>query len=210
MILPVYYIQRIVPKRWHHLFHFITRRLPKSWFYLTNDRRLWWFTGEQASMQQRPRLVRYQLQDGCFVESYLNDQTDDAGNSYFGPSACLVVHGSDVVRFDCLAPSQGHYHLASRYPYGSSRALIGEIWLPEKTLEEQVDRTLFELQQNSAHFLRMHPRRKVRNTRLDKERLAAVCAQMRLKMLEDIAQGRTGALASGDGLVGPAPAVMQR
>jgi len=188
MILPIHHIKRIVPERWHPLFHFITRRLPSHWFYLTSDRRLWWFTGEEEMMRNRPRLVRHELQEGCFLESYLNDQTDAEGNSYFGPVACLVVHGSDIVRFDCVENARGHYHVASRYPFGPRKALVGEIYLPEKTLEEQVDRAIFELRRNSGHFLRMHPRRKVRNTRLDKERLAAVCAQVRSKMLEDIEQ----------------------
>lgn len=185
MILPVYHIKRLVPERWHPLFRVVTRRFPKRWFYLTNDRRLWWFTGEEEEMRKRSRLVRYELQEGCFLETYLNDRTDAEGNQHFGPVACLVVHGSDVARFDCLE-SRGHYHLSSRYPHGVSKALVGEIWIREKTLEEQVDRAIFELQRNSGHFLRMHPRRKVRNTRLDNERLAAVCAQLRAKMLEDI------------------------
>jgi hypothetical protein len=193
MILPAYYIKRIVPERWHPLFRVFTQRLPKRWLHLTNDRRFWWFTGEELAMQERPRLVRFELQEGCFLETYLNDQIDAAGNVYFGPAACLVVHGSDIVRFDCLEPDRGHYHLASRYPYGARRALMGEIWLPEKTLEQQVDRAIFELQHNSAHFIEMHPRRKVRNTQLDKERLTAVCAQARSKMIEDIAQRSTAA-----------------
>jgi hypothetical protein len=188
MMLPIYHIKRIVPERWYPSFHFITRRLPRHWFYLTNDRRLWWLTGEEKAMQQRPRLVRYEIQEGCFLETYLNDRMDAEGNSYFGPVAGLVVHGSDILRFDCLENSRGHYHLASRYPHGVRKGLVGEIWLPETTLEEQVDRAIFELQRNSGHFLQMHPRRKVRNTRLDGERLAAVCAQLRAKMLEDIAQ----------------------
>jgi hypothetical protein len=63
---------------------------------------------------------------------------------------------------------------------------MGEIRLPEKTVEEQIERATFELQRNSSYYLQTHPRRKVRNTRLDEERLAAVCAEMKSKMLADI------------------------
>jgi hypothetical protein len=30
---------------------------------------------------------------------------------------------------------------------------VGEIWFPEKTIEEQIDRTIFELQRNSGFYL---------------------------------------------------------
>lgn len=136
-------------------------------------------------MQKRTRLVRYELQEGCFLETYLNDQIGTDGRRYFGPAANLVVHGSDILRFDCLGSPLGHYHVAAPYPYGIRKGLVGEIWFAEKTMEEQIDRTIFELQRNAGHYLRIHPRRKVRNTCLDRERLAAVCAAMKAKMLED-------------------------
>ncbi len=190
MLLPIYYVRRLLPESWRSRLHVITRRLPSRWFYLTNDRRFWWFTGEADEMRKRPRLVRYELQDGCFLETYLNDQTGADGRRYFGPAASLVVHGSDIMRFDCLGHPLGHYHMASPYPYGIRKGLVGEIWLPEKTIEEQIERTIFELQRNSNFYLQKHPRRKVRNTRLDQERLAAVCAKMKSKMLEDLKSHR--------------------
>jgi hypothetical protein len=168
--------------------HFITRRLPRRWFYLTNDRRLWWITGEAVEMQKRPKLVRYDLQEGCFFETYLHDQTTPDGIRYFGPSACLVVHGWDIMRFDCLGQPLGHYHVAAPYPHGIRRGLVGEIWLPEKTVQQQVERAIFELQRNAGHYLLAHPKRKVRNTRFDQQRLAAVCAEMKSKMMDDVKQ----------------------
>jgi hypothetical protein len=185
MLLPIQYLQRILPESWRSRLRFITRRLPKRWFYLSNDRRLWWVTGESEQMRKRPRLVRYDLQDGCFMETYLNDQTAANGSRYFGPVASLVVHGWDILRFDCLGQPLGHYHFAAPYPHGIRRGLVGEIHLPEKTIEEQVERAILELQRNSGFYLQKHPRRKVRNTRFDQQRLAAVCAEMRSKMLED-------------------------
>ncbi|MDB5575989.1 MAG: hypothetical protein JWR80_1165 [Bradyrhizobium sp.] len=186
MMLPILHLKRMLPESWRSRLRFITRRLPRHWFYMTNDRRFWWLTGETEEMQKRPRLVRYELQEGCFLETYLNDQTSADGRRYFGSAACLVVHGSDILRFDCLGQPLGHYHVAAPYPHGIRRGLVGEIWLPEKTIEEQIDRTIFELQRNSGFYLQKHPRRKVRNTRLDEQRLAAVCAEMKSKMLEDV------------------------
>lgn len=186
MILPILHLKRILPASWLPGLRSITRRLPRHWFYLTNDRRLWWITGEAEEMQKRSRLVRYDLQEGCFLETYLNDQTSADGRRYFGSAACLVVHGSDILRFDCLGQPLGHYHAAAPYPHGIRKGLVGEIWLPEKTIEEQIDRAIFELQRNSGFYLQKHPRRKVRNTRFDEQRLVAVCAEMKTKMLEDV------------------------
>jgi hypothetical protein len=197
MLLPVQHIQRALPESWRLRLRIVTRHLPKRWFFLTTDRRLWWFTGEAEEMQKRMRLVRYDLQEGCFLETYWNELIGPDGAKHAGPAACLVVHGSDIVRFDCLGQPLGHYHLASAYPHGIRRGLVGEIWLREQTVQEQIERTIFELQRNSVHFLQTHPRRKVRNTRLDEDRLAAVCAEMKSKMLDDVNSSRRDTRAPG-------------
>jgi hypothetical protein len=197
MILPFYHLKRIMPESWQARLRFISRRLPRQWFYYTNDRRLWRFTGETELMQQRPNLVRYELQPGCFLETYLIDQTSPDGTRYFGPAAGLVVHGSEIIRFDCVGHPLGHYHAARAYPYGIRKGLAGELWLPEKTMEDQVERAMFEVQRNWSYYLTSHPRRKVRNTRFDQDRLAALCAKMKSKMLDDVrrdAEPRAAAL----------------
>lgn len=197
MILPFYHLKRIMPESWQARLRFISRRLPRQWFYYTNDRRLWRFTGETELMRRRPNLVTYELQPGCFLETYLIDQTSADGTRYFGPAAGLVVHGSEIIRFDCVGHPLGHYHAARAYPYGIRKGLAGELWLPEKTIEDQVERAMFEMQRNWSYYLTSHPRRKVRNTRFDQDRLAARCAQMKSKMLDDVrrdAQARAAAL----------------
>jgi hypothetical protein len=153
MLLPIFHATRVLPQNWRSRLRFISRRLPRHWFYYTNDRRFWWLTGEAELMRHRPSLVRYDLQEVCFLETYMNDQIQPDGTLYFGPAACLVVHGFDIMRFDCLDYPLGHYHTAKPYPYGIRRGLAGEIWLPEKTIEEQVERAIFELSRNSNHYL---------------------------------------------------------
>ena len=186
MILPVLHLKRILPESWRARLRFITRRLPRHWFYLTNDRRLWWFTGIADEMRNRVNLVRYDLQEGCFLETYRVDRIGPEGTREFGPAAFLVVHGSEIIKFDCYGSPAGHYHVATPYPHGIRKGLSGRIWLPEKTAEEQVDRALFELQRNANYYLQTHPRRKVRNTRISEQRLAVVCQQMKSKMLEEV------------------------
>ena len=190
MMLPVFHLQRMLPESLKSQLRFISRRLPRSWFFLTNDRRYWWLTGEADLMRQRPNLSRHDLQEGCFLETYMNDQVFPDGINYFGPAVCLVVHDFDVMRFDCLDFPMGHYHTAKPYPYGISRGLAGNIWLPEKSIEAQVDRAIFELLRNADHYVLSHAKRKVRNTRLDEARMTEVCAEVKAKMLEDTRQRR--------------------
>ena len=41
MILPIFHLRRILPESWLDRLRPISRRLPRRWFYYTNDRRLW-------------------------------------------------------------------------------------------------------------------------------------------------------------------------
>lgn len=184
-MLPVFHLLRIMPEGLRVRLRFISRRLPRHWFFLTNNRRFWWLTGEAEMMRQLPYLARHDLQEGCFLETYINEQVYADGTPFFGPAVCLVVHNFDIMRFDCLGSPMGHYHTAKPYPYGISRGLAGIIWLPETTVEAQVDRAIFELVRNADHYVQSHSKRKVRNTRLDEARLAAVCVEVKAKMLED-------------------------
>jgi hypothetical protein len=186
MFLQVYHLRRMLPERWRARFHFITRRVPKHWWYLSNDRRFWWITGVADEMLDRAGLVTYDLADGCFAETYRVDHIGIDGQLERGVAAFVVVHGSEVLKFDCLG-SNGHYHVATPFPHGIRKGLQGRIWLKEKTIEEQVERVVFELSQNLDYYLQTHPRRKVRNTHIDPQRLAAVCAEMKRRMLDDLA-----------------------
>jgi hypothetical protein len=181
MILPSNYLKRALPQRWWPFFHFFTRRVQEHWWYFVNDRRYTWITGEPDEMLNRKSLERYELGEGCFTETYWAERAGGPA----GPVLFLVVHGSEIAKFDCYG-SEGHYHVATPHPYGLLKALHGRLHFVEKTAEDQVERAIFELRHNSACYLATHARRRVRRTRLDEQRLAAVCAEMRSKMLGDL------------------------
>ena len=121
MILPILHLKRILPASWLPGMRWIARRLPRHWFYLTNDRRLWWLTGVADEMRNRVNLVRYDLQEGCFLETYRVDRIGPEGTREFGPAAFLVVHGSEIIKFDCYGSPAGHYHVATPYPHGIAK-----------------------------------------------------------------------------------------
>jgi hypothetical protein len=185
MLLPVHHLRRVLPERWRPLFHFITRNVPEHWWYLSSERRFWWISGVAEEIRNRENLVRYDLADGCFTETYSVDRIGPGGELERGVCLVLVVHGSELMKFDCLGWN-GHYHIATPYPYGIGKALQGCIWVTEKTREAQIERAMFELQRNSGYYLQTHPRRKVRKPKFDEQRLAAVCAARRRKMLDDL------------------------
>jgi hypothetical protein len=185
MILPVQFMMRLVPERWRPRFHFITRNVPKHWWYLTSERRLWWFTGIADEMRDRPNVVRHEIQEGCFLETYLSHRIESDGSRECGPAVFLVVHGSEILKFDCFGYPAGHYHVATPYPYGIWKGLALRILLPEKTREEQVERAIFELRCNAHYYLQTHPRRKVRNTHLDEKLFVTACAEARSTMLDN-------------------------
>ena len=130
MILPVQFMMRMLLERWRPRFHFITRNVPKHWWHLPNDRRLWWFTGVTDEMRNRKRLVRYDIQDGCFLEAYLSDRIEADGSRECGPAVFLVVHGWEILKFDCFGFPAGHYHVATPYPFGIARVCRGASCFP--------------------------------------------------------------------------------
>jgi hypothetical protein len=188
MLLPVHHLRRIVSQGWRRRLRVIVPWLPRHWLYRSSDRRVQWYTGADPELKHRACLVKYDLQDGCFLEAYWIDRTSSQGTRDLGPAVFLVVHGSEILKFDCYGPPVGHYHVATPYPYGIGKGLAGRIWLPERSVDEQIDRAMFELCRNANYYLRTHPRRKVRSTVLDEGRLAAVCVEIRAKMLDDVAR----------------------
>lgn len=186
MLLPANYLKRLLPERWWSWFHFFTRRVPSHWLHQVSDRRYFWITGMPDQILNRKNLVRYELGNGCFAETYWAEVPGaEGGVARAGPAAFLVAHGSEIAKFDCYGP-EGHYHLSAPHPYGPRKALQGSLHFMEKTAEEQVERAIFELQHNSAHHLATHVRGRVRKTILDPQRLAAVCSEMRANMLDDL------------------------
>ena len=73
--MPIHHLRRILPAGWRRRLHFLTRRIPPHWLYLSNDRRLDWFTGVAPDMRDRAYLVTYDLQPGCFLEAYPRRRT---------------------------------------------------------------------------------------------------------------------------------------
>jgi hypothetical protein len=99
-----------------------------------------------------------------------------------GPAIILHVLGFYVLRFDCFGYPGGHAHI---YLITANQKCESRIFLPEKTIEEQIDRALFEMSKNLDYWMQRHYDPTVRKIRLpNKKRLNAALEEARESMLE--------------------------
>jgi hypothetical protein len=93
-----------------------------------------------------------------------------------GPAIILHVLDQYVMRFDCFGEKAGHAHL---YLIEPERHCESRLFLPEKTVEVQIERALFELSTNLDYWMSRHRHPSVRKTRLSSATVAEAIAQAR-------------------------------
>jgi hypothetical protein len=118
-------------------------------------------------------LVEYPIQDDVILEVYWRD---DAGGH--GPAASLYIHNDEVFRFDCFDGTEGHCHV-------NLRQTRGQRWYyPKGTVQEHIDRSVFELTHNVPFCLRTHQNEDIQAVKIDQAQLEQAAGQMRTKLLE--------------------------
>lgn len=115
------------------------------------------------------------------IVSFRLDQEIGGGGS--GPCVSLYCHGWEVLRFDCFGEEQGHFHITPFTPW-SLRSRRVEF--RERTMEDQIERALFELEHNLEFYLSLNARWKVRRIRVNAQALARGCAQARIRLYEHV------------------------
>ncbi|MGC1244638.1 MAG: hypothetical protein WA865_00345, partial [Spirulinaceae cyanobacterium] len=76
---------------------------------------------------------------------------------------------------------QAHCHIQLIECQKKSRS---RLFLPEKTVKEQIGRSIFELQNNLYYWLQRHPDSQVRRLKVDKSKLQIATEKAKGKMLE--------------------------
>ena len=135
--------------------------------------------------------------DVDLVTFWLDERIGGGGT---GVCLSLFCRGYEVLRFDCFGATEGHFHIAPFTPWAIFGARERRLEFREQTLEEQVQRSLFEVLENLEFYLQLNPKRRVRNTRVDRDaRLAATNeAHKALKgYLDDVPVLRSLAAHSG-------------
>ena len=98
-----------------------------------------------------------------------------------GPALIFHALGYEVLRFDTCINGQAHFHtqLVECEQKSESR-----LFLPEETVEKQIDRIIFELENNLYYWLQRHPDRQIRSLRFNQARFKAATGKAKKKMLE--------------------------
>jgi hypothetical protein len=98
-----------------------------------------------------------------------------------GTGVCFAVfcHGYEVLRFDCFGGDLGHFHIAPFTPWAIFGNEERRLQFREQTIEQQVERALFEVEENLEFYLQLNPRARLRRTRLEREQRRAACSAAR-------------------------------
>lgn len=119
----------------------------------------------------RRDACRYQIDQRVHIEAYWKKVGER-----FAPSISLFADEYEVVRFDCLGPGAGHYHVADNSGFH-------RINLPEPEKAAQIERGLFEIQKNLTYYLKKNPLRVIRELEVDPEAVSRACAEAKPTLL---------------------------
>ncbi|MBD2568299.1 hypothetical protein [Anabaena lutea] len=124
----------------------------------------------------RKDVVDFEIGDNVGLEVYWK-----VLNVAEGPSLIFHAFGYEILRFDTYINGQGHCHiqLIECQPKCKER-----LFLPETTVEEQIERAIFELEKNLYYWLQRHPDRQIQLLKIDQTRLKIATEKAREKMLE--------------------------
>lgn len=134
----------------------------------------------------RKDVRRYHIDTRAYIEVYWKMVEQSVV-----PSMSLFVEEHEVVRFDCLGPGAGHYHVADNSGFH-------RIKMSEQEKEAQIDRGFFEIKENLAYFLKQNPRSAIRQVELNAEGVARACAEARPALMAYVAKSDSRQSASLD------------
>ena len=123
-------------------------------------------------------VVIYPVQDHAYLAVYWKDLPIGKG-----PCVSLYVHDKEILKFDCFGEDRGHYHAnmdqTSLIPKGEER-----LYFKERSIEDQVERSIFEIQRNAAYHLQRNFDPRITRFKLDRARLETASREAKQKMLE--------------------------
>jgi len=101
-----------------------------------------------------------------------------------GPSLILKIFHQPVLRFDCFGRGEGHFH-TFRMPWNEKHE--SRIYFHETDANAQIDRAIFELEQNLGYYLQINPDPAIREFKIDRGSLKAACDRARARMRDFVA-----------------------
>jgi hypothetical protein len=133
---------------------------------------------EPLAYDARRDRIRYEIGDAAYLEVFW--KVLDIGR---GPAVSLFIGDTEVMKFDCYGEGRGHAHVDLGRA-GHLKALAHQrLYLGEKTVEEQIERAIFELRVNLPYYLERHADARIRAFQPKADRLREVTAKVRETML---------------------------
>ena len=124
-------------------------------------------------------VVIYPIQDHAYLAVYWKDLPIGKG-----PCVSLYVHDKEILKFDCFGEDRGHYHTNLIQPIPIVNDPEGRIYFMERTVKEQIERSIFEIEKNISYYLKNNPYSRIKFFEIDRSRLETGCRQAKAKMLE--------------------------
>lgn len=115
-----------------------------------------------------------------------------------GPACSVFVLAHEVIKFDCCEGAHAHFHVALPARAGSTCNMLR---IDATTVEQQIDRTVFELMHNLVYYCErcVHPA--VRAFSLDQSTISDASPKIRKALFQAQASCRSGTNQEGN-LVG--------
>ena len=133
---------------------------------------------ETPSRQQD--LSVFEIQEGVELRVYWAVRVSGKG-----PVMDVSVLDERILRFDCFGEGLGHYHMNLGKAFATKH---NRLFFRERSIEEQIDRSLFEVRTNLPYYLERHDAVRIRRMIIDPVRLDNALFRVREKMMADIAQ----------------------
>jgi hypothetical protein len=121
--------------------------------------------------KHRQDMVDFPLGEGAYLQVYW--KIYGVGR---GPALALYISDEEVLKFDFYGAEKAHYHVQLMQP---APRRYSALLLREKSVPEQIDRAIFELENNLYWYLERHPFASVRQFRVRKSTLKSVLSEIK-------------------------------
>lgn len=128
-----------------------------------------------VSTARQKDLTIFAVPDNIELKVYWADRVNGTG-----PVMDVMAVGVKILRFDCFGKDAGHYHTELGNAFACKHH---RIYFREESVEEQIDRSLFEVRTNLSYFLERHHNRRVRRLIIDSIKLDNTLSLVREKMM---------------------------
>jgi len=119
----------------------------------------------------------HRIRDGVTLDVYWLALSTDRG-----PAASLSVFGDEVMRFDCLGPGAGHMHLNLKQSRGLPNGGGARLYFREQLIDDQIERSLFEFENNLTYALKVNTSARRRRLRLSPDEINTAAGFLRDQM----------------------------